>query len=97
MEQPAAAEMRFPEDPMVPDIYADGAGLLAGLFGFSIVFTRSGNDPLAPTPLVVVRMSPQQALVLARQLTRVVGLYEDQIGKITLPEAFLQSLGVAQE
>jgi hypothetical protein len=97
LEQQAPIEIRFPEEGAVPDLYADGVAVQGGPYGFSVIFTRSGNDPLAPTPVAVMRMSPQQTFVLARQLAKVVRIYEDQIGKINLPPAFLESLGIAEE
>ena len=49
------------------------------------------------TTLARVRMSPQHALLFARLLQKNVALYEEKVGKITLPEQLFREHNLEPE
>jgi hypothetical protein len=87
----------------VPDLYVDSVRLAVGPYGFVLDLGVQGlpDTPMSETPPVkrvaVVRMSPQHALVLARILAKNVRIYEEQIGKISLPGKMFEDLGIESE
>lgn len=87
----------LPNDPAVPDIYADGANIQVTLGGVNIIFTRSMHDPPMPVPVTVVRISASQALILTQVLRRVLTTYQQQIGPIAIPDALLEALHIGRE
>ena len=86
----------LPNDPAVPDIYADGANIQVNLSGVNIIFTRSMKDPPTPVPVTVVRISAVQALILTQVLRKVLAAYEQQIGPIAIPDALLEALQIGR-
>jgi len=87
----------LPNDPAVPDIYADGANIQVNLSGVNIIFTRSMHDPPTPVPVTVVRISASQALILTQVLRQVLTMYQQQIGPIAIPDALLEILHIGRE
>jgi len=87
----------LPNDPAVPDIYADGANIQVNLSGVNIIFTRSMKDPPTPEPVTVVRISASQALILTQVLRKVLTAYEEKIGPIAIPDALLEALQIGRE
>ena len=86
-----------PSDASLPDIYADGVTVQAGYAGFTLIFSKSSSDPAPPVPVGIVRMSPQQALVMTQLLRKILKSYEGDIGKISIPEALFDALEIEKE
>jgi hypothetical protein len=84
-------------DPTVPDVYADGVTVQAGYAGFTLIFTRSMGDVSLPATVGIVRMSPQQSLVMTQLLRKILKSYEDDIGKISVPDELFESLEIERE
>ena len=87
----------LPDDLSVPDIYSDGANLQVHLSGVNIIFTRSMKDPPMPMPVAVIRLSAVQALILTQTLRKVLTIYQQQVGPITVPDAILDALDIGRE
>ncbi len=86
----------------VPDLYTDSVGFEATVYGFTIhiaqlVSAPPGYEGKAPSRLVArVHMSPQHAKVMALLFMKNIAAYEDQLGKIELPEQLLTDLGLTE-
>ena len=87
----------YPNDPDVPDMYAEGVGVLAGYNSFSLVFNRIAGDPASATPIAVVRVSPQQAKLMTMVLEKAIRDYEEAFGELRIPEQLVKQLGIEKE
>jgi hypothetical protein len=81
----------------IPDIYADGVNIQAGYAGFTLIFTRTTTDPAAVTPVGIIRLSPQQALIMTDALRKGIATYRKEIGDINVPDALYEQLGIERE
>ncbi len=86
----------YPNDPSVPDVFADGLGVQLNYSAVSLVFTRVMKDPPIASPVAVVRISPQQALLISHVLRGMVATYEKQFGTIHIPDELAAALGVSE-
>lgn len=91
--------MRTDETVDVPDVFADSVRFAMSPYAFTMEF---GLQPLpdvgvfpveGPTAVARVRVSPQLAYAMRELLTSNIEAYEQQIGKITLPTAFIFGAG----
>lgn len=80
----------------IPDFYSDGITVQGGYAGFTLIFNTSPIAGTEPVPVAVIRVSPQQALVMTRILEKVLLGYERDIGKINLPTPLFESLGIEE-
>ncbi|MEX2158666.1 MAG: DUF3467 domain-containing protein [Dehalococcoidia bacterium] len=86
-----------------PDFYADSVRIGAGPYGFVLDLGIQGiaDTPASEPPpvkrVVLIRMSPQHALILAKLLTKNVGIYQERVGKINLPDKMYGELGLDPE
>jgi hypothetical protein len=94
---PAPIVPGYPNDPDVPDIYAEGVALNISFNAFSLIFNRIMRDPALPVPVAVVRVSPQQAAVMARLLRKSIRDFEAVAGKINIPTEVLKAIGLEGE
>lgn len=85
----AFAQPRFPDDPSVPDVYADGMAVTGGPTSFALLFTLTKGNPPEPKTVAVVRLSPQQLAVMAKILPQVIANYEANVGPVALPDALI--------
>lgn len=82
----------------VPEYYVDASRFTLNPFSLGIefgvlAFPSTGTSSTSEvTPLVRVRMSPQHAYAMRELLSNNIAAYEEQIGKINLPNQFV-SLG----
>jgi hypothetical protein len=84
----------------VPDYYVDAVRIAVGPYGFVLELGIQGigdapGSEKAPTKrLAMVRMSPQHALVVSKLLQKNVARYQQQFGRITLPDDMYRELGI---
>lgn len=87
-------------DDKSPEFYVDAVRV--GLTPYSLVMhfgvqdvTEGEVGQRAPVKeLVTLRMSPQHALIFAQVLQKHIDLYEEKVGKLALPAAIFESLGL---
>lgn len=96
-DQAATIQPGYPNDPSIPDVYAEGVGILGGFNSYSLIFNRAAGDPLSSTPVAVIRVSPHQAKIMAMLLGKAVRDYETAFGALHIPEQVLRQLGLEQE
>jgi hypothetical protein len=93
----------FSSHEEAPDFYVDSVRIAFGPYGFVL---ELGAQGLADTPgserpptkrLALVRMSPQHALILSKLLANNVATYQQNIGKITLPDGLYRDLELEPE
>lgn len=103
----------MPNGEAVPDIYTDLVNVLVSDWGVSMGFRRTtvpfdglpetgGAVEAAtvdlPTDLkAVVRMSHSHAKALTIQMRKLLKRYEEKIGKIEIPGAVMERLGIQRE
>lgn len=92
-----SAPAGFPNDPTVPDIYAEGVAILTSPVDISLVFNRFMRNPPTSTPVGTVRMSPQQALITMKMIRKSLISFEKGHGKIHLAEALQSQLEISEE
>lgn len=86
--------------PETPDVYVDSVKIAVGAYGLTLDMGVSGipdapgSEPPPIRRILLARMSPQHALVLARLLQKNVDLYEERVGKIELPAELWKQLGL---
>lgn len=90
-------DVPFPDDPSIPDIYADGVRIYGAFQSFSFVFNKSLGDPNSNAPLAVVRMSPQQTFLMTQMLRKSLKQYVAEVGEIHVPPQILAELGIDME
>lgn len=87
----------------IPDTYADVVAFEVSVYGVTIEFGQSRKPPpgftgkVPHTPRVRVHMSPQHAKVMAKVFVQNMKAYEEQVGKIHLPQALLAELKITDE
>lgn len=87
----------------ISDTYTDSVAFEISVYGVTIEFGQSRKPPpgfkgkVPHTPRVRVHMSPQHAKVMAKVFARSMKSYEDQMGKIQLPQALLDELKITDE
>jgi len=86
----------------VPEYYVDSAQLGVGAYGIMIALGVQGMpDTSSEIPqikrLAIVRMSPQHALILAKLLQKHVDIYQEKMGRISLPRELFEALGLEPE
>ena len=67
-----------------------------GYGNVNILFQRSALQQ-AVVPTVLVRLSPQTALILGKLLQHAIAAYEDRFGPLPVPEALLAELGLSEQ
>lgn len=86
-------------EPVEPfDVYVNGLQLTSSPWDISVEFyiRRDADPKQVPERVGVVRMSPQHALIFARLLQHQVDMYQDSIGRITLPPKLYNDLGLEE-
>jgi len=84
----------------VPDYYVDSVRIGVNLYTFILELGRQGvrdapgSEPPPTKRLALVRMSPQHALILAKLLQKNLRTYQDEIGRIQVPEQIYRDLGL---
>jgi hypothetical protein len=80
------------------DVYINGIQINSGPWDVTIeLFLKETADAKdSPRLLGRVRMSPQHALILARLLQRQLDIYQEQIGRISLPPKLYNDLGLEE-
>lgn len=86
------SEFMFTGKP--PEYYADSVRTGISPFTVSLTFGVQSDADQSVANQCVVRMSPQHAYVLAKVLTQNIESYEEQIGKIELPDQLLVDIGL---
>ena len=87
----------------VPEFYVDSIRLGASAYTITFELGLAGmGDPSsreAPPSrrVAIVRMSPQHALIFSRLLAKNLGVYQEQAGRINVPRAVLEELGLEPE
>lgn len=87
----------------IPDFYSDSVKFEVSVYGVTLEFGQTRQPPPnfkgpAPiTPTVRIHMSPQHAKVMAKLFVRNMQQYEDQVGRIVIPQALLDGLGLKDE
>lgn len=90
----------MPDVPEIPEFYSDGIEVsLTMPWTVALTFSVKDTTPeRKPKPLVVVRMSPEQAKVSAMLLKRLLKNYEADSGCfINLPSDLYGKLGLPPE
>jgi hypothetical protein len=82
----------------VPDYYVDAVRVAANLYTFVLELGRQGvpdtpgSEPPPTKRLALVRMSPQHALILMKILQKNLRKYQDEVGRIQVPEQMYRDL-----
>ena len=98
MDETVQEETTFPVTIESPEFYANQVQFRFGIYDITMLFQlRTGQDPKDVKTVALVRMSPQHALVMATMFVKNMNQYEQQIGKINLPEEHLKQLGLSEE
>jgi hypothetical protein len=80
----------------VPDFYADNLTLGMGYSGINILFQRTDIQGSPPIPTVIVRCSPQTAVLLGGLIRKVMREYEKQFGPFGVPRDLMERLGLSE-
>lgn len=81
-----------------PEYYSDAMRLLMSPFGFTFQFgLMAEGGPGDARSVVTVRMSPQHTLVMYQILKNHLRTYEQQIGKIPLPDEMYEAQNIERE
>lgn len=78
----------------IPDFYINSAFIQASLYEFMFKFGLKTDPKKDPESMVIIRMSPQHAKVLAKLLIKNVDAYEKDVGEIKLPDNLIKELGI---
>ena len=85
----------------IPDIYSEGVTLQMGFNSIGLLFNRTFAETPNTMPIAkivgTVRMSPQQAKVLAIVLANAIEQYENRFGVMAIPTDILKQLGAEDE
>lgn len=82
----------------MPDYYVDSVRVAVNLYTFVLELGRQGvrdapgSEPPPTKRLALVRMSPQHALILAKILQKNLRKYQDEVGRIQIPEQVYRDL-----
>jgi hypothetical protein len=91
------------EERAIPDIYSDSVRFDMTVYGVTLEFGQgqkprpTGAGPAPHVPKIRINMSPQHAKVLAKLFAKTMASYEQQIGKISLPQQLLDDLNIEDE
>lgn len=96
-QSPKKAVAPIPNDPTIPDVYAEGVQMYVTYNSFSFVFNKGLGKPPDVLPVAVVRMSPQQAHLMMLILRKSLREYEKGVGEFKVPEQLLKSMEIEQE
>jgi hypothetical protein len=80
-----------------PDFYVNTVRVMTSAYDLTLVFGIKSDPAKQEEERVIVRMSPQHALVMSKMLQKVMLAYREQIGKIQLPPRLFQDLGLEVE
>lgn len=98
-----AGEFSIIAEKTVPDTYADSVIFELSYFGMTMEFGQQQRvspqfgGQVPHVPRVRVHMSPQHAKIMAKVLVLNVKAYEEQMGKIPVPEALRRQLGIEED
>lgn len=87
-------EKEFAADHL--DVYADSFTVQTQLFGQTLQFGVVREDA-PPLVKVTVKVSPQMAKVMGLLISKHIRQYEEQTGKIGLPNEMLHDFGLEEE
>lgn len=87
----------YPNDPSVPDVYAEGVSIQIGYTSVGLIFNHITRQPPEVTPVAVVRMSLEQALVTTQVLRRALRDYQKNVGPLRIPQALMDQLDIDEE
>jgi|SRR3990172_11212339 len=97
------SELSLIAERTIPDFYSDSVQFEINVYGVTLEFgqvqklPRSFQGKVPPRPVVKVHMSPQHAKVMAKLFVKNMQAYEEQVGKIPIPQALLDELGIGDE
>jgi len=80
---------------VTPDIYANGVNFTVGVWDVTMEFTVRESDG-THKKLAKVRMSPQHALIMAKLFAKNMKKYEEEIGKIGIPQSLYKELDIEE-
>jgi hypothetical protein len=80
----------------IPEFYVNSVKLSTHVFDIqmNLAIRRGPNDQ--PKEIALIRMSPQHALVMCKLLEKQLQAYENQFGKIPIPQKLLDSIGLVK-
>lgn len=84
----------------VPDVYTDSVAFEIGVYGVTLEFGKTRKPPpghagkIPHFPRVRIHMSPQHAKVMALLFSKNMRAYEEQVGKILIPQGLLDELKI---
>ena len=88
--------MEAGDRPLV-ETYADSVQMEMSVYGAVLKFGLLGGPGKDAVPTAVVRISPQMLHVLARLLANASDQYDKEVGKITIPDAVYEELGLRKD
>ena len=97
------SELSLIAERTIPDFYSDSVQFEINVYGITLEFGQGQKAPrgfqgkVPARPVVRVHMSPQHAKVMAKLFAKNMQAYEVQVGKIPIPPALLDDLGIADE
>lgn len=80
----------------IPEFYTNAVKFIIHLYDVQLIFgvRTDPNDPIKE--MAIMRMSPQHALVMSKLLEKNLRAYEEQIGKIVLPQHLSEQFEVEE-
>jgi Protein of unknown function (DUF3467) len=83
--------------PTTPEFYADAVRINLTPYGVRLDYGLTTDSPNDSRAVATVRMSPQHAVVMYQMLKKSLRLFEEQVGKINLPDALYTELDIERE
>lgn len=82
------------DDGEILDIYTNSIRVSVGLYDVTLTFgiTTPKSDSSVHKDIIMVRMSPQQALSFKVAFNKTLELYKEKYGEITLPQDLIEQL-----
>ncbi len=80
-----------------PEFYTDAVRINVSPYGLRLDFGLQADSPNDSRAQAVVRMSPQHAVILYQMLKKTLRAYEDQVGKINMPDRLYTELEIEKE
>ena len=81
----------------IPDLYTNSAQFALSVFDVTITFGMRKHQDRPIEDVAIIRMSPQHALVMGKMLMEQLKKYEQQMGKINIPDAVYQKSVIKED
>ena len=81
----------------IPEFYVNSVKIITHVFDIQMNLAVRRGTNNQPKEIALIRMSPQHALVMCKLLEKQLQTYENQFGKIPIPQKLLDSIGLEKD